>query len=325
MSAENTGYGKDMAIQVERMLTVASRLHPDFEQDCLSDPHLLVSHWQHDVTISTAEFHPDTQAGSSDETYEHETGSDDTLSGLFSQPFGSNTATITVPYQNGDHRGRWNFTLLHELGHYLQHNDPELAFRLAGISANTMSRRFEEDACNRFASYALLPDNYMRHCIGTHPTAQDVADLYDQNRDAHSLRVSRPAIIRRFANFLPKHGTVTLVNPDQKLALRAHSDWQVDYADTPEHGSLSALESEALDNIDAFNAEPQLRHLTTNALHGTHNLGDAYVSSAPSYCGKRLWYTIVVVNPRLEAGVHRAHSKHLPTSVDTTNAVEVDR
>ena len=55
--------------------------------------------------------------------------------GLFSPSMdGRERDRIQVQFRDGEYTARPNFTLLHELGHYLQQNDDKLADNLIAVS-----------------------------------------------------------------------------------------------------------------------------------------------------------------------------------------------
>ncbi|PLS25164.1 ImmA/IrrE family metallo-endopeptidase [Bifidobacterium imperatoris] len=235
--------------QAQDMIALAQSRHADFLDDCLSDPGKIKRTWKNDVTITYKHALLDDFQQHNDSTIiDH--GTD--LLGLYIPALGPNEKhLITVQYRYGDFTPRRNFTLLHELGHYLQWTDDNLANRIIATSTLNFNKRFEEDACNRFASFALLPTHYVQKC--THGGVVDAdlaARLYDEGRskdpqNKHLIRVSRPVIARRLAEFLDFTGTVALVTND-KLTVRAHSNGQIDY-----DGELLSEERQLIDDLNA--------------------------------------------------------------------------
>ncbi|WP_163146862.1 helicase-related protein [Bifidobacterium ramosum] len=133
---------------------------------------------------------------------------------------------------------------MHELGHYLQQTDNDLFQLFKSISDSAESKRMEEDSCNRFASFSLLPEPYVHDALkGDAVTAAAVNQVFEQGRPTRSklMRASRPVVARRMADFLRAPGTVTLLK-DGKLNVRAYSDGRADY-----EGDLTATEREVLD------------------------------------------------------------------------------
>ena len=99
--------------------------------------------------------------------------------------------------------GRRAFTALHELGHHLQRNDPEL---LQAVWDQEYSDLFEDLACDAFAAEVLLPDNDVSHHISPEgPTAEDVLRLF------RAGAASRSAVCVRVAQRLPAPGHAVLL------------------------------------------------------------------------------------------------------------------
>lgn len=253
--------------QANRMVELARAMHPEFMQDCITDPDRLAEHWHDDVRIRFVESLVDSELRHDNYVfYENDegNGSFNDLLGLFSPAFGRRRIhRIQVQYRNIDRkddrarvlRGRTRypmrryFTILHELGHYLQQTDDELAERLMSISSINYNKCFEEGACNKFASLSLLPDEYMReHCRTLRRfTAKNVADFFksDQRRGTHKIcRVSRQAVTRRFADFLPESGYTALARTEPegapRILFRTHGNGatQHDLCCTPEELEL---------------------------------------------------------------------------------------
>lgn len=101
---------------------------------------------------------------------------------------------------------RRRFTALHEYGHHLQQNDPDLGGHLIDAAHGD---ELEEAACDVFASRILLPDGLVDEHIPTRgPTADSVLALYATGR------ASRAACCVRAAERLGAAGAVVLLRPD---------------------------------------------------------------------------------------------------------------
>lgn len=96
--------------------------------------------------------------------------------------------SVTVP-------GRINFTIAHELGHYLLHRKQRDAFQCGQVQMldydSLESRRIESQA-NTFASYLLMPRNDFETQIAGHKLSFDLlghcADRYQTSLTATALR-----------------------------------------------------------------------------------------------------------------------------------------
>lgn len=245
---------RDLNDQVTAMLRLASATHPKFTDQCLQDPGMLVEDWADAVDITYVSsfdeiLHPQNgtrayqQTGAVIETSTRQTD----LSGLFLPAIRGRKRNRIYVQWNGGQPARRNFTLLHEIGHYLQQTDFDLAMRLQAISDKSTDKRFEEDACNLFASEALLPRKYVNHKLNTLlkksneediSYAQIVNKLFDDERRKNTCRVSRPAMIRRIAHgFLAPGYTIALTkvmtkeDTDVDLSLRVYADGRTVYED----------------------------------------------------------------------------------------------
>jgi hypothetical protein len=94
-------------------------------------------------------------------------------------------------------KGRINFTLGHEFGHYLVHRGRSPDGFQCGASdvygeASAASRRLMEQEADQFASYLLMPLNDFRDQIGRNPMSLDLlrhcADRYDVSLTAAALK-----------------------------------------------------------------------------------------------------------------------------------------
>lgn len=235
--------------QVDLMLAKANAMHPEFEQDCLYDLERIPRHWtdglriryvnriaDSDLRNDVNTVYDDDRAGSAN----GKPGNADLL-GLFSPALGRRKLNhVQVQWTPNDYTQRRNFTLLHELGHYLQQTDDELAMRICMISSTNYEKRFEEDACNRFASKALLPDREMRARIDEYGLNAFLAyRLYEDGRHDTNIRVSRDVVTRRIADFLPENAYAALATLNRgaktpggsapKLQFRAYGNRAVEY------------------------------------------------------------------------------------------------
>ena len=225
------------------MLALASSLHPSFPPADNVDPGRIANQWKNEVRIQYVESIADSAAGHN----AYATVDDQAeagLLGLFSLALTSGERSlIQVQFRKGEYTARRNFTLMHELGHFLQQTDEDLAHVLELIEDGAESKRIEEAACNRFASLALLSESYVRHALsGADVNAATVNLVFEQGRKSRSklIRASRPVVARRMADFLRHPGTVTLIK-DGKLNVRAYSDGKAEY-----EGDLTPGEQEAL-------------------------------------------------------------------------------
>lgn len=220
---------------VRRMLEIARERHPDFERDCLTDPDRLVEHWTgRDLHFRYVD-HLDNAVVDDPNTVFEEGGRTSDLSGLFTLALPPKRVSyIKVRYAANDYTARRNFTLLHEIGHYLQQTDDELVNNLCGFAASYDEKLFEESACNRFASLSLLPTGYIRESLGDgRLTSKKVGALFEsgrgRGRDQRKIRVSRPVVVRRMAEFLGTGGAIALVS--NRSLTRVHWNGDVDYAE----------------------------------------------------------------------------------------------
>lgn len=101
---------------------------------------------------------------------------------------------------------RENFTLAHELGHWLISQVPELFDWLSG---QPNPKRALETLCDRIAQQLLLSDGTIAAVVGSRPIrAQHVLDLYA------SSQARMPACAIALASRLPGLGAIVLVDRD---------------------------------------------------------------------------------------------------------------
>ena len=231
MAEDLLEYRRKVDGQARAMLALAITRHPGFPPPADADIDIVVAQWRDDVEIT----YVDSIADSSSLGDDYATVDDDTengLLGLFSLAAGADgRSRIQVQYDPTDYTVRRNFTLMHEIGHYLQQTDDDLARTLELIPDPGDSKRFEEASCNRFASLALLPDSYVNRVLHGEPAnAALAADLFSFGKRTRSrvMRTSRPVIAQRMVDFLDGPGMVTLIN-DGRVTVRAHSDGHVEY------------------------------------------------------------------------------------------------
>jgi hypothetical protein len=99
---------------------------------------------------------------------------------------------------------RENFTLAHELGHWLVEN---LDGFYDWLADQDDPPRVLETACDRIAQRLLLPDNVVDSVVGERPVrAHHVLDLYDVTQ------ASRPACAIALGNRLPGLGAVVIID-----------------------------------------------------------------------------------------------------------------
>ncbi len=99
---------------------------------------------------------------------------------------------------------RENFTLAHELGHWLVDQAPDVYDWLADQDE---PGRLLETACDRIAQRLLLPEAAALTVIGAGPlTAQHLIDLYDASQ------ASRPVCAIALAKRLPGLGAVAIID-----------------------------------------------------------------------------------------------------------------
>lgn len=274
--------------QVVRMLDLPHDRHPEFAEDCLHDPWSLAAHWKNEVCVKAVNSVMHSHLVQQDGTVvddQHD------LLGLFSPALEEHEDNIIqVQYRRGrDNTARPNFTLLHELGHYLQQTDDELVTRLFSITDLNLDKKLEEEACNRFAAVALLPTNYVNDVRrGGAIDARMVNYIFEKGRedpDPNIVRVSRPAIVRRMADFLEYPGFVALVQ-GRKVKVRAHRDGTVSFDD-----ELMAVERTM---IDAFHNRKRVKDNDVVKLWTTEEGEPVFSSLALSRSGRQIQYFIVV-------------------------------
>lgn len=117
---------------------------------------------------------------------------------------------------------RANFTLAHELGHWLAENAPDI---YDWIADQVEPGRLLETVCDRVAQRLLLPETAAVAAIGSGPIrAQHLINLYD------ATQASRPVCAIALAKHLPGLGAIAII--DRFTGAVTHASVQPD----PEQG-----------------------------------------------------------------------------------------
>ncbi|PWG60281.1 ImmA/IrrE family metallo-endopeptidase [Bifidobacterium catulorum] len=179
--------------QARRMIDVADARHPGLVEICRTNPMRVADMWRDDVLIEFV---------------------DDGVNG--SGRLGPDGVPATCHMETGDGRpvlrvfryrakSRTYFSLLHELGHYLQRTDPGLAVALLGQDAEA-GIDFEERACDAFASRVLLPDalvsDVIERCGGV--------NAYAACTLAENSMASRSCVAKRLVDIMPNPGMIAV-------------------------------------------------------------------------------------------------------------------
>lgn len=238
------------------MLALASSRHPGFPPPAGTDLGIVVEQWKDDVEITYVDSIVDSDRVDDDyATVDNDTEND--LLGLFSLAVDDGKRShIQVQFKPDDYTVRRNFTLMHEIGHYLQQTDDDLARALELIPDPAESKRFEEASCNRFASLVLLPDSYVESVLHGEPAnAANATRVFDFGRKSRSriMRASRPVVAHRMVDFMPHPGIVTLIQ-DDSVSVRAHTDGHVEYKD-----ALTPTERAVMDRL-GMEDDPRTPH-----------------------------------------------------------------
>jgi hypothetical protein len=122
-----------------------------------------------------------------------------------------------ILYASTPHSRRENFTLTHELGHWLVEQVDELYGWLADQDDPP---RMLETVCDRVGQRLLLPDEMVDSVVAGGPIrARHVLELYSASR------ASVPACSIALANRLPHLGAVAIVDQDGDGSWRAACGW----------------------------------------------------------------------------------------------------
>ena len=185
--------------QAEAMRTVLASVLPGISDDLQNNP-VAVLQARSELVVKLVE--------------ERESSGGCSVSGAYHPAVGGLPPTIAIGKALS--HGRRAFTALHELGHHLQQNDPNLAESLCTPGVD--SRALEEGACDEFAAGVLLPDDVVAKHVGSKgPTADDVAAL------TRGGTASRSAVCVRASQLLPSPGHVVLLNTDGTVFFAASS------------------------------------------------------------------------------------------------------
>lgn len=252
-------YRRELDLQIGEMIRLARRKSRSFVRDCLSDPGMLARHWSEYLSV---EYYSPRDDGTrlrgirEDARTMDDNASHADLLGFFVPSLDpvAGMDRAYVAWSEGEYTTRRNFTLLHEIGHYLQETDFDLMARMGSFEDDSVGKRFEEDACNGFASRALLPDGFVSKWVspGRSPRALDVYGIFEQGRqcapEGNKVRVSRAAVVRRLGALLPTPGHASLIEAPYArdrpptVACRAWNDGDVDFSTgfTPAEGRLYA-------------------------------------------------------------------------------------
>ncbi len=246
MMVEDLEYQRNLDKQVSKMLKLARKGNRSFSLDCKDDPGKLQQHWAErlDIVYYSPREQDKVKAIREDSRTVDDNASFADLLGFFSpSPCpGTELDRAYVAWDEGSFTTRRNFTLLHEIGHYLQETDFDLMKQICSFESDYAGKRFEEDACNRFASLALLPDKFLSKWLGPDrsPCAKDIYAIFENGKnctfESNKVRVSRIAVTRRIGALLPSLGYASLIEKSYKkdslpkVACRAWNDGTVDFS-----------------------------------------------------------------------------------------------
>ena len=185
------------ATQAQRMLDVLDQRYPGAVEELRSNALRVLQDWD-DIQIELVGDDPlNTQ------------GSRCSVAGSYRHDF--DPPKIQVARSASP--GRRQFTALHELGHHLQRTDEDLGEAVIGADDY---ERFEDAACDAFASQILIPDDLVTGIVDSRgPTASDVVALFQQSS------ASRAACCVRAAAALTGLGTVVLFDGDGVVSFAA--------------------------------------------------------------------------------------------------------
>jgi hypothetical protein len=112
---------------------------------------------------------------------------------------------------------RENFTLAHELGHWLINEDERL---LVWLADQDSPAQLLETLCDAIAQKLLLPDDLVRSVVRSPPRVRDILDLAEQS--VASIPASAIAVAAR----LPGLGAAIIVDPETRevLSSTVHPD-----------------------------------------------------------------------------------------------------
>lgn len=293
-------YAHAVDSQARAMLALAAKT-PFFFEDCATDPGKLVDHWREQVIIEYVDSILDSALRSDENSIvEDDYGyDDDNVIGLFSPDMDSaKHHRIQVQFHRNSYTTQRNFTMLHELGHYLQQTNDDLADNICNLSSSNYNKRLEEGACNRFASLALLPDEYItRQLDGGPVTAPIIRNIFEAGRgkgkQQHLVRVSRPTVVHRMSDYLPDDGSIALIK-NGKLERRVYGDGRIE-RNRKDAGNevipLTSNESMAIqrllenENLDRSERAPFIKFTGEN--------GETVTIDCSYYARDKRWFFVV--------------------------------
>lgn len=265
--------------QVAIMLKTAVLMHSDFPKDCRDDPFGITSHWVDQLTVRRVK-----QMSSHQSSTDNDDDDDDTSpAGLCIPPEQSGDGRYLLVVNECDYSPRNYFTLLHELGHYLQRTSLDLWSNLFAFDDRATAKEAEEFACNLFASKALMPDSLFAKFMAGRWTAEAAALAYKESR------ASRPAAVRRVALLLPKGSWLTLIDPNtDTMKIRAHANGINEYKTSPLDIELLALRKfHDTYRGNSVIVEQTFTDLSGNDLHGRYTIS---VALSPSSKDEPFWF-----------------------------------
>lgn len=112
-------------------------------------------------------------------------------------------------YAPTPHSNRENFTILHELGHWLVDQDEVI---LSWLADQNGAEKLLETVCDRIAQKLLVPESAIDRAIGSGPLrAQHVIDLFE------ALEASQPACAIGIAGSLRGMGAVVIIDSYRRV------------------------------------------------------------------------------------------------------------
>lgn len=104
------------------------------------------------------------------------------------QPANSSKPRIVINSEIG--KERRNFTLAHELGHFMLHNDGKTKLRVDFFDYNTDTKEAgEETEANYFAGSLLMPKDKFIEVLKQAETLHEVAEFFGVSESAVSVRL----------------------------------------------------------------------------------------------------------------------------------------
>ena len=116
------------------------------------------------------------------------------LVGKTREPFTSEAALVPLvdgrggALNGGGDSGRRRFTIAHEIGHFMLHQEQRCQPELGGAVGE--AGRVEEGEADAFAAELLMPEHLVREAVRTHGTdATRLADRFEVSRKAMQARL----------------------------------------------------------------------------------------------------------------------------------------